>query len=197
MKKILISLVLSIVFFLSVIAQNSISPKLGKDPIKKVIAAMTLHEKVSLVVGTGNRNPGAPPPATNTNQVATSPVGQPTGTVIGETQTLVAGAAGTSYSLPLMGITSMVLTDGPAGVRISPTRQSDMNTYYCTAFPVGTLLASTWDLDLVQKVGKAMGKEVLEYGVDVLLGPGMNIHGIHCVEEILNTILKIRLLQEK
>jgi beta-glucosidase len=176
MKKILISSVLSIVFLLSGIAQNSIIPKLGKDPVKKVIAAMTLEEKAALVVGTGMRMPGGPPPAANANPAVKPQASVPTGPVIGETQTLVAGAAGTSYSLSRLGITPMVLTDGPAGVRISPTRENDKNTYYCTAFPVGTLLASTWDVDLVNKVGKAMGNEVLEYGADVLLGPGMNIH---------------------
>jgi beta-glucosidase len=176
MKRILISSVLSIALFMSGIAQNAVGPKLGKDPVKKVIAAMTLEEKVSLVVGTGMRMPGGPPPAANANPAAKPLASTPTGPVIGETQTLVAGAAGTSYSLPRLGITPMVLTDGPAGVRISPTRENDKNTYYCTAFPVGTLLASTWDVDLVNKVGKAMGNEVLEYGADILLGPGMNIH---------------------
>lgn len=176
MKNFLTLSVLSIVFLLSGIAQISVVPKLGKDPVKKVIAAMTLEEKASLVVGTGMRMPGGPPPAANANPAVKPPANTPTGPVIGETQTLVAGAAGTSYSLPRLGITPMVLTDGPAGVRISPTRENDKNTYYCTAFPVGTLLASTWDVDLVNKVGKAMGNEVLEYGADVLLGPGMNIH---------------------
>ncbi len=128
---------------------------------------MTLEEKASLVVGKGRAMP--PPSAGATDAV-------PAGTMIGQTQALVPGAAGTTFDLSRMGITPMVLADGPAGLRISPTRTDDKNTYYCTAFPVGTLLASTWDVELVNRVGQAMGKEVLEYGVDILLGPGLNIH---------------------
>ncbi len=177
MKKILITSVLLVSFIISGNSQTSTAPKLGKDPVKKVIAAMTLEEKAALVVGTGTRIPGAPAPATNTaNPPANPPATPPSGPVIGQTQTLVAGAAGTSFVLSRLGITPMVLTDGPAGVRISPKRENDNNTYYCTAFPVGTLLASTWDIELVNKVGKAIGNEVLEYGADVLLGPGLNIH---------------------
>jgi len=143
-------------------------PQLGKDPLSKVIAAMTLEEKVNLVVGQGMRMPGAPSEISkNTEQM--SPV-------VGQTQDQVSGAAGTTYPIPRLGIPSIVVADGPAGLRISPTRQNDKATYYCTAFPVATLLASTWDVDLVNKVGQVIGNEVLEYGVDVILGPGMNIH---------------------
>jgi len=176
MKRILISSVLSIALFMSGIAQNAVSPKLGRDPLKKVIASMTLEEKAALVVGTGMRMPGGPPPSPDGKPSGIPPAAPPSGPVIGETKSLVAGAAGTSYALPRLGITPMAVTDGPAGVRIDPARDKDINTYYCTAFPVGTLLASTWDVDLVNKVGQSIGNEVLEYGADVLLGPGMNIH---------------------
>jgi len=132
-------------------------PQLGKSSVNKVIAAMTLEEKVQLLVGTGM--------AGFSGETA----------VIGETQELVPGAAGTTYAIPRLGIPSIVVADGPAGLRIQPKRRDDPNTYYCTAFPVGTLLASTWNVDLVESVGQAMGKEVLEYGVDIILGPALNI----------------------
>ena len=47
---------------------------------------------------------------------------------------------------------------------------------YCTAIPVGTMIAQTWDTDLVEKVGRAVGTEMVEYGVTSWLAPGMNIH---------------------
>ncbi len=141
---------------------------LEKDGIPKVIAAMTLEEKAYFVTGTGMKLPGGEEPA----DAGASP-GAP---AAGETRRLVPGAAGTTYEIPRLGIPPMVMADGPAGLRISPTRENDGATYYCTAFPVATLLASTWDTDLVYAVGEAMGEEVLEYGADVLLGPAMNIH---------------------
>ena len=88
----------------------------------------------------------------------------------------MAGAAGITVEIPRLGIPATVLTDGPAGVHIDPTRKNDTNTYYATGFPVGTCLASTWNTELVEAVGKAIGNETLEYGCDVILGPGLNIH---------------------
>ncbi len=96
--------------------------------------------------------------------------------VIGTSQNIVPGAAGTTYSIKRLGIPSIVLADGPAGLRIEPIREGDANTYYCTHFPIGTLLASTWNQELVEQVGTAMGEEVHEYGADVYLAPALNIH---------------------
>jgi len=144
---------------------------LGKTSIKRVVAAMTLEEKAALVVGAGR---GVAPPSTAPGAPAQPgpAAGAPAAGMIGATRSLVPGAAGTTYAVPRLGITPSVLADGPAGLRISPTRPNDEGTYYATAFPVGTLLASSWDTELVTRVGQAMGKEVLEYGVDVLLEIG-------------------------
>ena len=151
MKKILLTLAA-----LGMALMATAQPQLREDNIEEVLKAMTLQEKATLLVG-GAR-------AAMVNGVTSGTAWQ------------VPGAAGNTRPIERLGIPGTVLADGPAGLRIQPTRQGDSNTYYCTGFPVGTLLASSWDLALVEEVTKAMGNEVLEYGVDVLLAPGMNIH---------------------
>ena len=132
--------------------------KLKADNIGEVIAAMTLEEKAQMLVGGGNDNF----------------VGS--GAMLGHQKKLVAGAAGITVENKRLDIPATVLSDGPAGVHIDPIRENDNNTYYATGFPVGTCLASTWNTELVRQVGEAIGNETLEYGCDVVLGPGMNLH---------------------
>ena len=124
---------------------------------EEVMAKMSLEDKAHFVIGTGMAGFSGDD------------------AVIGATKNLVPGAAGTTYPLDSLGIPAIVLADGPAGLRIDATREGDSATYYCTHFPIGTLLASTWNTQLVEEVGQAIGEEVKEYGADVLLAPALNI----------------------
>lgn len=153
------------------------APQLGKATVKQVVAAMTLEEKAKLLVGAGRGfGPPSPAQAPGKKDSTAKPLA-PVGPMIGQTDQKVPGAAGVTYGIPRLGIPAIVVSDGPAGVRISPIRKGDSSkTYYATAFPVGTLLASSWDVNLVKQVGATFGYEVREYGIDILLGPGMNIH---------------------
>lgn len=129
-------------------------PVLRPDNIPEIVSLLTLEEKAAILVGCGSSAFDG----------------------IGRNDIGVKGSAGATHAIPRLGIPSIVFADGPAGLRIDPTRPGTDKTFYCTGFPIGTMLASSWNPELVQEVGEAMGNEVLEYGVDVLLGPGANIH---------------------
>ena len=145
MKKTCFTILLCFAWGLSSYAQTiQQTLTLREDNVEEILNAMTIEEKVTLLVG----GPGS----------------------------LVPGAAGYTREIERLGIPMTVLADGPAGLRIKPTREGIDQTFYCTGFPTSTLLASSWDPELVETVTTAMGNEVLEYGVDVLLAPGMNFH---------------------
>lgn len=146
--------------------------------IKTIIKNMSLKNKAQLVIGTGQF---MPLPESVLEQLPEQPkdnldTNTAYGKMVNKIRKYLPGAAGTTAEFPQHGITSQNLADGPAGLRILPTREDEDDTFYATAFPIGTLIASTWDSDLVEKVGQAMGKEVLEYGADVLLAPALNLH---------------------
>ena len=153
MNKLVLTVIAATTCAMTTIAQ----PKLTEKNIDQVLKAMTLEEKAQLLVGGANNFFG--------DQAA-----------VGGEAHLVAGAAGTSAAIPRLGIPATVLTDGPAGVRIDPTRKGTSQTFYATGFPIGSCLASTWNTDLVRKVGEAVGNETKEYRCDVILGPGLNLH---------------------
>jgi glycoside hydrolase, family 3 domain protein len=139
----------------NVVADNL--PQLGKSPIKDIVKAMTLEEKLEFIHGTGML-------VSNTN-----------GPVAGNIGGVVPGAAGTTFAIPRLGIPAIVMADGPAGLRIDSMRVGDTKRYYATAFPTGTIAASTWNPLLIRQMGEAMGEEVRDYGVDILLAPAVNI----------------------
>jgi beta-glucosidase len=140
------------------VAVSAQSLQLTPKNIDKIIKELTLEEKAHLVIGARHLEQNK------------DMAGE-----VGYTGRIIPGAAGTTYPVPRLGIPAIVLADGPAGLRINPTREGDSQTYYCTGFPVGIHLASTWNDEIIYNVGAAIGEEVREYGVDVLLAPGVNI----------------------
>ncbi len=130
--------------------------RLTEANISKVVKAMTLEEKARLLVGPSYIY-------NDSSRRQTIP-------------DIEVGAAGYTYPIPRLGIPVTLLTDGPAGVRIPAQREGDSRTYYATAFPIGILVASSWDIETARKMGEALGQETLDYNCDLLLGPGMNLH---------------------
>lgn len=126
--------------------------------------------------------------------------------IIGSASRLVPGAAAqtTEFLLPERGVPAMIFADGPAGLRLQPrfmTRKNgdripggeifglsvnpfaehdvndEINYYqYCTAIPVATALAQSWNTDLLSSYGSLVGEEMKQYYVHLWLAPGMNIH---------------------
>ena len=117
----------------------------------------------------------------------------------------VPGSAGETHRCAVdKGLASIVLADGPAGLRLmkyyhvnegsivsmpfefslegglfyDDSRELPGERYYqyCTAIPVGTLLAQTWNQELIREVGAMIGTEMEYFGVTLWLAPGMNIH---------------------
>jgi len=153
-------LVCATVFISFVAHSQNKAPQLGKDPIADVIKAMTLEEKAKMVVGKGFSVPGI------------SLGAQPD-----DTPDKITGISGHTIPNARLGIPSLNLADGPAGIhRFVMTAKDSADNLFSTAWPVGTLLASSWDTSLLKKVGAAFGNEVKEYGIDFILGPGVNIH---------------------
>ena len=104
--------------------------------------------------------------------------------VVGENSESVPGAAGeTTHIMEKIGIPSIILADGPAGVRISQhfeatvseTQEKRVVYHYCIAWPSGTVLAQSFDPELQEEVGGGLGKDMEAFNISILLGPGMNI----------------------
>ncbi len=156
----------------------------NKASVEELVAQLTAEEMAKLCVGTANYDTS----------------------VIGVASAVVPGAAGdtTSALLESRGIENLILADGPAGLRLYPCFATDkegnvlpggeifgeaspgqevvkseqvINYYqYCTAIPIATLLAQSWDMDLIKQMGDIIGAEMEEFHIHLWLAPGMNIH---------------------
>ncbi|MET0741381.1 MAG: glycoside hydrolase family 3 C-terminal domain-containing protein [Candidatus Nanopelagicales bacterium] len=77
-----------------------------------------------------------------------------------------------------LGIPRITLSDGPHGLRMQPDEADHVGisgSLPATCFPTASALSSSWDVELVHRVGEAIGREARTQGVDVVLGPGINI----------------------
>lgn len=154
----------------------------GAYTMEQLVAQLTVEEMAEMCVGAARDNDS----------------------VIGAASKAVPGAAGeTSMHLAYRGVRDMTNADGPAGLRLFPHFRTDAEgnvmpgaqaiggaaeTYgekqpgetdyyqYCTAIPIAWLLASSWDMELIEKCGDVVGAEMEVFGVRVWLAPGMNIH---------------------
>lgn len=128
--------------------------------VTDLMSRLSVEDKVNLLIGTGM------PEVELLKRI---------NPVVGSTNYLVAGCAGTTTPLDKHRIPAIVMTDGPAGVRISPTREGSDKSYHATNFPTGISLACSWDTGLVRQIGEVIGNEAREYGSDVQLAPAINI----------------------
>ena len=103
--------------FCGLVVQAQQLPQLGKDSVKEIVAAMTLEEKISMVVGGGM--PGLD--FDDDGNVVPRPI-------IGNTDKMVPGAAGTTNAIPRLGVLPTVMADGPAGLRLRQSYQVDRET---------------------------------------------------------------------
>lgn len=157
----------------------------GSASLDELVSQLTVPEMAELCVGTARNGLGS-------------------SSVVGAASTFCPGAAGDTSCIMIedRDIRNLVLADGPAGLRLEksfteadilkltaqnapgedaagvPDTNSSGQTYYqyCTAIPIATLLAQTWDEKAIEDAGDIVGEEMNELGVNVWLAPGMNIH---------------------
>ncbi len=136
--------------------------------------------------------------------LASGDPGKGQGSNLGSAGITVPGSAGeTNNCYQEKGLGSMVLADGPAGLRLNKFYfvkdgnivpmpflfslegglfytdefpEGDRYYQYCTAIPVGILLAQTWDVALLEEIGEMIGNEMQLFNTTLWLAPGMNIH---------------------
>ncbi|MDC7127127.1 MAG: beta-glucosidase [Spirochaetales bacterium] len=124
----------------------SADPETRSDTVSGYISKLSLTDKMIILTGPGNYKPAG------------------VGNLVYGIAGYINGVDNKELKLPVV-----KLADGPAGIRINS------ENYKTSSWPSATLMASTWDLDLIEEVGTAMGAEAKKLGIDIILAPGMNI----------------------
>lgn len=142
--------------------------------LSEFVASMDASDLCRLVCGIGMDPSGFP-------EGAMEDMDAPFNGILGGGGMKVPGAAGETADLyEKYGIPPISLSDGPAGIRIAQKVKNDegevTRMQLCTAFPVGSLLACSWDPEVLGRMGSGVAAEMQEYGVELWLAPGMNIH---------------------
>ena len=144
MKKTLLTLALA-----ALILPANAQVKLTAKNIDEVVKAMTVEEKVDILIGCGQSFGG---------------------------EVKFPGTAGRTRDIPRLGIPSAYMADGPHRLAMNQTREWDHRQYNTTELPSETNVAASFDRDLAKRAGEVIGAEVRDYGMDILLAPGVNIH---------------------
>ncbi len=129
-----------------------------EDRIKDLISKLTLEEKIGLTIGDGRYLTTVEPKLVETGEGIIKP------------------SLNIKLLIPRLGIEGFTHVNGPSGVNRGNPPDEDSKFNYTTAFPSATCLAATWDIKLIEEVGKVTGNEVLEYGFGLSKMPGLNIH---------------------
>lgn len=135
-------------------------------------------EELANMVEGGNKSPNADGQSAGGTSPSTRYISESTTQAIDDLW--VRGEAGETCGLYTEDrlIPNTTNADGPAGLRVTQSYEEDGTTYYqfCTAYPVGTMIAQSWDTDVAYQMGTAVGADMLAAGVTLWLAPGMNIH---------------------
>ena len=143
-------MIVAVSTFLLALSASAQKLQLQPNNIQEIVSAMTTEEKIDLIVGCGAGwgNPDAKFP----------------------------GTAGWTFAIPRLGIPSVYFADSPAGVVMDREREYDTADYSNTFFLSSSTLATSWDIEAAEQIGAAIGEELRDRGLDIILGPGINLH---------------------
>ena len=129
--------------------------KAGRVTMEEFVASLDTETLLRIVTGIGNETKHPVPSRAGSAKYK-------------NTIALAASGKTTAQYTKTLGIPALSMCDGPAGLHLMGSN--------CTTFPVGMVMAQTWDKAAAARIGNCYGMELEKYHVHIALGPGMNIH---------------------